>query len=116
VDRTQQAIVEEHQPAIAAIGALPVIDSARADAALGFALPDLPAGGRIERGNPGVAALDIHHAVGDDRIELRRGTIAGLVFPGNLKLPDIALVDLRERRILRALGPAEVLIPPHVIE
>src|SRR5690606_29946552 len=102
--------------AIAAIGALPVVDAPGADSPLGLTYPELAAGRGVERGNTRVSALHVHYAVDDDRVELRRRAITGHILPGDLKLPDVVLVDLFQRRILRALGPAEILIPPDVIE
>ena len=40
VDRADQAVVEEHQPPVGAVGALPVVDPAPADPPGGLALPE----------------------------------------------------------------------------
>src|SRR5687767_1750556 len=97
VDRAHQAVVEEYQAAVGAVVALPVIDAAAADPAGGLALPQLAAGGGIERGDLAVAGHDVHRAVYDDRIEHRRLALAGRILPGDLELVDVVPIDLGQR-------------------
>jgi hypothetical protein len=57
---------------------------------------------------------DVHRRADDQRIE--RVVLGGRERPSDFELADVALVDLRERRVLRRIGAAEVLIPTFEIE
>ena len=72
-------------------------------------LPDEVAGGRVERLHHRADARDVHNAVVDDR---RRRVPAALVHrphPGQLQLPDVGPIDLREG----AVAPRLVVAPDH---
>src|SRR5690606_25707502 len=115
VDRADESLVEEHQPPVRAVGALPVVDPARPDAPGGLALPQLAPGRGIERGDLPAAGLHVHRAVDDDRVELRRCALAGRVFPDDFEFGDVLGRDLGEGRVLRAVRTAEVLVPAEVV-
>ena len=71
VNRLQVAVDREQQPLVLAVGALPVVDAARDDAAEPLVDPQLIAGRGIERDQRVVPPEQIHHVVDDDRVEPR---------------------------------------------
>src|SRR5690606_3645142 len=113
VDRGQMALVDIEEPPVRAILALPVADAACADLAFVGVHPDLLARRRVERDDRAALREHVHHAVDDDRIE--EVVLAGLVGPSDLQLRDVALVDLSERRVLRRIDTAEILIPRAIV-
>ncbi len=77
IDGGQEPGVDEEQPAIRPVGALPVIDPTVADGALVLVRPDFLARRRVERDERHVLREDVHHAVDDDRVETVRPGVAG---------------------------------------
>ena len=67
VQRRQHARIQIEQAAIAAVGALPIVDAARRHGPFVRMRPELAAGGRVERDDLVVAREHVHHVVDDDR-------------------------------------------------
>ncbi len=101
VDLLQKAVDREDQPAVLAVGALPVVDALARDAAQTVVYPDLLAGRRVERDERGpVAPEAVEHVMSEHGTEDRR---AVRIEPGHLELTDVGLLDLIERVEIRAL-------------
>src|ERR1041384_2951238 len=55
--------------------------------------------------------MHVHHAIHDDGIEEVAPAIPRRIFPGDLQLRDVGLVDLIECGVLRAVSAAAILLP-----
>ena len=108
VNRLQEAVDREQQTLVLAVGALPVVDAARHDAAEPLVDPQLLAGRGIQRDQRVVPPEQVHDVVDDDRVEAR--CRIGIV-PCDLELPDIRFLDLVEVHEIGAVGSGEV-VPP----
>ncbi len=69
VDGGEVAACDEQQPAIRAIGTLPVVHPARAHRSLRLPAPDLLAARGVHSGQRAARRLQIHHFVYDERVE-----------------------------------------------
>jgi len=92
----------------------------RAQVDLRIEAPLLPAGLGVESDDPIERRTQIHSAVRDDRRRLEFalataiasvGNIAGMVFPGDLQLRDVVLIDLGQQRVAAAARVAAVKRP-----
>ena len=108
VNRLQVAVDREQQPLVLAVGALPVVDAARHDAAEPLVDPQLLAGRGIERDQRVVPPEHVHDVVDDDRVEPRCRIGVG---PCDFELPDVRFLDLVEVHEVGAVGTGEV-VPP----
>ncbi len=111
VDGLEVVVDLEDQPALAAVGALPVVDAAPGDAAQTGVDPQLLARRRIERDKRLVLRQHVHRGAGDDGIELVDVVVADRVGPRDRQAGDVLRRDLREVDELRGVGAAAVVLP-----
>ena len=106
--------VDVEQPLLAAVGAAPVVHAARADGAFVGVRPAArgPSRRRARRSSgPSRARTSCRR-----RQRIEEVVLVGRIRPRDFELADVALVDLRERRVLRRVGAAEVLVPAFEVE
>ena len=114
VDRSEVPGVDVEQALLAAVGAAPEIHAARADGAFVGVRPELAARSGVERDDRAALREHVHRVADDQRIE--EVVLVRRIRPRHFELADVALVDLRERRKLRRVGAAQVLVPTFEVE
>ena len=114
VNRSQEPAGDVEQPAIASVGAAPVVQAARADRAgmRATSTPCAPVAG-VERHEVVRAGQHEHQAVGHERIE-QECALAGGKAPRDLQPRDVRRVDLVEGGELRGVRAAKVAAPGRV--
>ena len=98
----------EQQPAILAVGALPVVHAAHREALDLGRHPALRAGRRVDGDQRVAAGPRVDHVADDERIEV--GVAVG-IRPGDLQRPDVALGDLRGGHEPGTVRPAGIVAP-----
>ena len=108
VEGPQHVQRAEQQPAILAVGALPVVHAAHREALDLGRRPALRAGRRVEGDQRAAAGPRVDHVADDERIEV--GVAVG-IRPGDLQLRDVALGDLGGGDEPGAVRPAGIVAP-----
>ena len=115
VDRLQEIVDGDEETAVAAIRALPVVETAPGESGQIRMDPDLLSGRRVQRDERVVLRQHIHHVVDDDRIEGVGIVVVRRVEPGGFEPSDILLRDLIQSDELRLIRAATVVLPGDVL-
>src|SRR6185437_11059622 len=111
----EYVVCREKEPAIAAVFALPIIQSAMSDLprAAVVVIPNLFASRGIESCYAVVPRYNVHHPVHDDRIGTKAtGRATGRIEPNLLQLAHVRFINLLQGRILSRIRSAVVIAPP----
>jgi hypothetical protein len=88
VEGLQHVSSTEQQAAIGAVGALPVVHASKRETPDAIVHPELLAGGRVERHQPGAPGSTVDDTARDERVEVG---VARRVGPGTVRRPTLVL-------------------------
>src|SRR5215469_10504211 len=105
-------VARKQQPSVAAVCALPIIDSVRRHwPARILVNPDLLSRRRVEGHDRAVFRQNVNDAANLDGIENIPSAVSGRVSPRDTQLADVRAVDLLERGVLRSIRRAAIFMP-----